>query len=376
MELNEIIKECHDIIRDPKAYLRQRQEETGCRYMGYTCPFAPGPVIHAADYVPVRIFGFEKKLEQTDKYLPSNCCEFAKNITEFLGSSESDFLEGMLFTHCCDTLQVVTDISERILSKPVYRFNLPTHIDSESALMFTNRQVTELANALNAGGRTASEDSIEHSWAIYRRNGELLRRLYELRAEKPGVLSGTDAIALMIAGHFMPKEQHNLYLEQVITELENREGKRGVLNVVLSGFNNGDVELIRLIESCGCNVIYDDLCETSRGIPHGEPAAGYAFPDSISGDIASCYCPAKTCTQSDSPNRLLQKIRDTEAKGVIFFLLPFCDPQAIEYAGLKRKLNAEGIRSLVLEPVFGSRNSAQLHTRIEAFLESLQISVR
>ena len=70
-------------------------------------------------------------------------------------------------------------------------------------------------------------------------------------------------------------------------------------------------------------------------------------------------------------NIILNKYYDSGADAIIFIFFPFCDPQYLAHATIKKKLKDVGIRSLILEAGIGKSNFAQIQTRIEALLESL-----
>jgi benzoyl-CoA reductase/2-hydroxyglutaryl-CoA dehydratase subunit BcrC/BadD/HgdB len=62
---------------------------------------------------------------------------------------------------------------------------------------------------------------------------------------------------------------------------------------------------------------------------------------------------------------------NTQAQGVIFVLLKFCDPHAFDFPYIKELLDRAGIPSLLLEIEDQQTTLEQLKTRIEAFIELL-----
>ena len=69
-KLNQIISRCSGIIDDPYQRLAE-QKDAGAKYYGYTCIFAPEEVLHAAGFIPIRLFADYRGTRFTDKYLPA-----------------------------------------------------------------------------------------------------------------------------------------------------------------------------------------------------------------------------------------------------------------------------------------------------------------
>ena len=82
-------------------------------------------------------------------------------------------------------------------------------------------------------------------------------------------------------------------------------------------------------------------------------------------------CPAKHAGLYLRGDHLMRIVKDHQAEGVIVMILKFCDPHGFDYPYLKQRLEAENIPHLLLELDAQPSASAQLRTRIEAFIESL-----
>jgi len=163
-------------------------------------------------------------------------------------------------------------------------------------------------------------------------------------------------------------------LEKLAEEREVSEGSapREAGRVMISGFLDGDLELLRRMEELGVTIVDDDLCEGSRGYEGVLPATeGEGPARRIARRILSLYCPVKSLGEEEYAKRLIAKYRESDAQGIVFLLFRFCDPQYMEYASAKLALREEGIPFVVLEPVTRDGRFAQMETRLEAFLESL-----
>lgn len=372
MDINDIYRECHRIVNDPVNYIKEEKVKGGDKYIGYTCIFPPEEILHAAGYIPIRIMGFSKKIMNSEKYITSNCCEFVRSIIDFLSSEDADYLDGIVFSHCCDTLQVTASIAHGITEKDIFIYNIPTNLDLQYSFDYIKSAISrfklELESRLNI---VIDEDMLQNSYQIYRENRQLLSKLYELRRNKPGIISGYNSLAVIISGLYMPKEKHNELLKNLLDQLEIQDYKEtDKKKIIVSGIINCNLKLIELIEESGAIVIDDDLCEGARAIPL-QDSGDFKYPDAFASVTSNLFCPVKNYQNTSYEKILIDKYMESNCDGVIFIFFPFCDPQFMEYAYVKRKLAEKAIKSLLVETVINTNNFAQLQTRIEAFLESL-----
>ena len=87
--------------------------------------------------------------------------------------------------------------------------------------------------------------------------------------------------------------------------------------------------------------------------------------------IERVVCPAKHGGLTGRADSLVRLAREKGARGVVFFLLKFCDPHAFDYPYLKEALERAGIASMVIEVEDRLPADGQLRTRFEAFIEML-----
>ena len=148
---------------------------------------------------------------------------------------------------------------------------------------------------------------------------------------------------------------------------ESTAGRR----IFLSGGVCNLPDVYTAIESAGGWVVGDDLCTGARGLTGlidttGDPVAAIAERYA-----RRAICPAKHAGITSRGDALVQQVKATQADGVIFFFLKFCDPHAFDYPYLKSMLDDAGIPSLLIEVEEQTASQGQLQTRCEAFIEML-----
>jgi benzoyl-CoA reductase/2-hydroxyglutaryl-CoA dehydratase subunit BcrC/BadD/HgdB len=89
------------------------------------------------------------------------------------------------------------------------------------------------------------------------------------------------------------------------------------------------------------------------------------------GILASAPDSTRGSRVEDRLRYLLDLAKTSEARGVIFLEVKFCEPELFYLPLLRRALNQAGIPSLVLEMELNDPFTHQFRTRIEAFLEML-----
>jgi benzoyl-CoA reductase/2-hydroxyglutaryl-CoA dehydratase subunit BcrC/BadD/HgdB len=208
-------------------------------------------------------------------------------------------------------------------------------------------------------------------------NRRLLRRIYELRSDEPGLMTGDALYTLVKAAMIMDRERVQEVLKKVVEKMESRKSspKEGrdfsTKRLLMAGGICNQPQIHDMIETAGGAVIWDDFCTGSRYFEtlvsmDKDPIT--AIADRF---IQRAVCPAKHVGLRNRAEDLIRMAHERKARGVIFLYLKFCDPHAFDYPYLKTALDQEGIPSLLLEVEDPLPAEGQLQTRFEAFLEML-----
>jgi benzoyl-CoA reductase/2-hydroxyglutaryl-CoA dehydratase subunit BcrC/BadD/HgdB len=176
-----------------------------------------------------------------------------------------------------------------------------------------------------------------------------------------------------VAGFWMEKERHNQLLHELIESLENSGPREdGMTPLVVSGSVCTTPDLYELLRELGADVVDDDLC-CGRRYYEGMVEVDTAPEDALSRRMwARVNCPAKHQCREDRASFLMERVRESGAKGVLFYLQSFCEPHLFDIPYLRKRLQDElEVPSLVLESELQSFSRGQLRTRLQAFLETI-----
>jgi bzd-type benzoyl-CoA reductase N subunit len=374
MEVSGEVEKCLEMWRDPFPFLR-REAENGMRLVGCFCSYTPEEILHAAGLTPVRLMGAMRSITHADAHLQAYCCSLARTDLDMALGGELDFLEGAVFVQTCDTMMRLSDIWRRNTS---FSFHgdvlLPLRMGKEISFPFLREEIRRFREAVEGYlEREIEEDSLRESIRVYNRNRRLLRRLYDLRRKGTGGVDGLSAMAVTVAGLWMPKEDHNELLQDLVSRWEGGEREEGAerLPLMVSGSVCTTPDLFELLQELGADVVEDDLC-CGRRYWEGEADEEKDPEEAVAERLWSrVNCPAKHQVKEDRAARLLRAVEESGTAGVVFYLQSFCEPHLFDVPYLRGLLREKGVPSLVLESELQSFSRGQLRTRLQAFVETI-----
>ena len=115
-----------------------------------------------------------------------------------------------------------------------------------------------------------SEQALQNSIDIYNENRELMTDLYDLRRERPEIMTAKEMVTVNVASMLMPKEEHSALLKILIPALDERkspiDNADGRTRLVMSGSlcEAPPDELLDITEELGGIIVDDDLYTGSR----------------------------------------------------------------------------------------------------------------
>jgi benzoyl-CoA reductase subunit C len=370
MELLELLK----TLTSPENKFIKEWKRRKKPVLGYACSYTPEEIIYAGGILPVRVLGSLEPPKLADAYLPVSVCSFAKSCFSRALKGEYSLLDGYVVSNSCDNQNKIYDLwRHRTAIHKTYFINTP-HSATESTLRFFCEELGRFKEWLMRSFEVEmSEQSLKNAIEVFNENRRLLKQVYELRKQNPPLVSGSEALEIVLSSVMVPKDKHNQLLKALLDEIEGRKDppKEGV-RLLVSGSVMGDSELLRLIESVGGSVVADDLCTGSRYFwdlvkENGEPMMA----------IAERYLHKVPCPFMSSSEERFMHARNMarlfDVKGAIIFSLKFCDVHSFDAPLLAGELREEeGLPVLCLEWEHSLSGVAQLRTRIEAFVEMLE----
>jgi benzoyl-CoA reductase subunit C len=369
------------LARARKLYFerRKRAEELraqGKKVLGYLCLFAPPEIMAAAGILPYRLRGeLKEPITRAHEFVEPFGCPYVRNLFDQDLKGKFAFLDGLIMSHSCDTVQRIYGIWT-LNQKPSFHYfvNAPHTLRPWSEEFYKRELVFFREKMENFSGQKISDDQLRRTIAEYNRCRALLRKLYSLRKEDPPLVSGVEVLRVLVAGMGIPVEEFIGLLQEVIEEASSRTQRTApkTARLMLYGSVCDDVSLIQAVEESNADLVIDDTCIGTRSFMQDVPET----PDPLDG-LVTAYFSTFLCPRTDrgAESGRLQYIADLakeyRANGVILYIYSYCDPHKFDVPDVREFLRKEGLPSLIIDDDYTLTSLAAIRTRIQAFVELL-----
>ncbi len=212
-----------------------------------------------------------------------------------------------------------------------------------------------------------------------------LRKLYDLRRTNPGLISAKDICAVVRASMVMPKEEHNLWLTELVAKAEAQKVTASdKVRLVLTGnlCDKPHENVLDLIEALGAVIVADDMYVGARYFAtdvaqKGDPIEALANHFITRIPCTTMHYPelfekTETEPQQDYAHYLIDMFKGSNAQGVIVLMLLYCDPYSFKYPYFSQKLSAAEVPFIMIETEHEMSSLEPIRTRVQAFLEMVR----
>jgi benzoyl-CoA reductase/2-hydroxyglutaryl-CoA dehydratase subunit BcrC/BadD/HgdB len=344
----------------------------GKRFIGHFCTYAPVELIHATGFVPIRISGRSRTVQDADSLVPVFICPFLRQAMEAGMSGDYDFLSGIVQGYTCDAACGVIDIWQENIGGEIFHTVPLPYNDNPEARTFLTAGYRELAGKLEQSGGRMTDESLTASLDLYANIRQRVLDLYKQRSSDGFPLNASDFLTVIQAGFCMPPEEYLPLLDTLMDELNTapRKNFAGV-PLLVSGSLVESTDVLTTLDSLGARVVADDLC---TGYRHFDPVDGSG--ESAMDRLVDRYIKRAPCAsraRAEIRAAFLDRLVDESgARAVVFMFQKFCTPHLGDYPFLKKHLDGRGIRSLMVElEETDDAGGGRLATRLEGFLEIL-----
>ncbi len=356
----------------------------GKKFIGYVCSFVPLEIITAAGCLPFRVRGnIHEPITKGDALLETIVCPYYRSVFDLSVKGKYDFLSGLVIPHGCDSMVRSYSAWSYSLPYPYFHFvNIPS-VCVESSFEFFGAELNTFRKSLEKFvGKAITDEDLARAIRIHNENRDKVRALYEFRKADPPFISGTELTMVLTVGSSLPIGEYNALLDQVLAEIGKR--KKSHLNqgprIFMDGACIDNIELIKLVEELGANVVADTICNGARDyFPRvdegGNPidALAHRYLDKI--NCPKTYRENKAGTfEGDIASRfgdIGAYAQEFKVNGAILYVYKYCDPFGFEVPARKAYYQSINVPLLHLEDVYSAGTMGQLRTRVQAFLEMI-----
>lgn len=368
--------------------LIEQAKADGKLAIGYTCFHMPEVLLNVGNCFSVRMRAPRTgSIDIATYYMSNYTCEYCRALLERSIEGGMNFLDAIAGVDACAEMNRCMENIELLKCVDKEHFFV-THADipyknTDFALkhyvtQMQNRVLNELHNRL---GVDISEASIREAVALHNKVCAILTEIGQMRKADNPVITGYEYHVLNLVSYCCPKEYILDKLEETLEELRHREPDAKPpfrARVAIVGSEIDDPDLTKLIEDCGALVVSDRFC---FGSTPGREVIELNDDEPALQQICWHYLEVSECPRFMSNEKIQQRrvtadrlAREYRADGIIFEQVKFCDFWGFERA-LASHIQAEeyGHPVLSIDRPYNARNSGQLRTRVQAFVESLEI---
>jgi benzoyl-CoA reductase subunit C len=196
-----------DLVKDPCGGLAEWKATHQKKIIACMPMQIPEEIIHAAGALPVIIPESKEPVTIATKHIQNFFCGYARNIIDVTLKGKLDFLDGMIFQDTCHTMRPMFDIINANHSFPfMQRIFMPLALAKPQAKPFLLEELKRFKVAVERFTRCEiTDNALQNSIRIYNENRKLMRSFYDLRRERPEIISAAEVAAVNVASMLMPK---------------------------------------------------------------------------------------------------------------------------------------------------------------------------
>ena len=371
------------------ALIRQAQSE-GKVCVAYVCENTPEPLLNLPGAFSARLRAPRTgSMEMATYYMTSFLCEYSRALLERAIEGGYNFADAIITPDGCSMMNRCVENMEllKTMGKDKEKFfyeymEIPMKADDNGLELYVLQCKNHILKPLHEHyGIDISDAAIREAVKQHNRICEVIRAIGEYRKGPQPRITGYEFAVLTLCSYVCPKHLILEKLEETLEELKTREPDAKSAyraRVLVVGSEIDDTDFIKLVEDSGAYVCADRYCYGS--LPGRDPIELNEDEDALT-QICRIYmnrgqCPRYMNTEKMNARRAYvdQLAKEYEADGIIYEQMKFCDPWAYEKMLGSHILRSDyGYPVLAVDRPYAIASSGQMRTRVQAFVESVEI---
>lgn len=376
-----LLEEVHnDLVREARA--------EGRIAIGSVCSQIPEVLLNLEGCFSVRLRAPRTgSIEMGTYYMSSILCECCRALLERAIEGGYEFLDCILAPDACAQMnRCVENIERQNLCTGEKFFvsysDVPMKSDETALKHYVKQMRLHVLEPLQTVyGIDISDDALRKAVERHNEISRLIMEIGSYRKKDRQAITGYEFAVLCLATYCAPQDLLIEKLQETLTELETREWDAHQpyrARVVLVGSEIDDPAIVGLIEDAGALVVADRFCFGSY--PDRQPIELNETEDVLT-QICRTYMEWGQCPRFMNTAKIEERFtyvdalaKEFEADGLIYEQMKFCDYWGYERASASHMMRKEyGYPVLSVDRPYVVGNSGQLRTRVQAFVESMEI---
>ncbi len=377
-----------NLLENADNELVKQAQADGQLAIGYTCFHVPEAILNVGNCFSVRLRAPKTgSLDIATYYMSNYTCEFARALVERGIEGGYQFLDAMIGVDACSMMNRAMEHFEilKVNEKPnffVTHCDIPYKVTDYTLESYVKQMRLHVLDQLTEKyGVDTSEEAIRKAVAEHNEVCSIISEMSEMRKEENPIITGYEFHVIDLVTYVCPKALILPYLRETLAELKKRKpDKKNPFRarVAIVGSEIDDPSLTALIEGCGALVVSDRYCFGSA--PGREVIELNDEEDALT-QLCRHVMEVSECARYISDEKVHQRretadrlAKEFKADGIIYEQMKYCDYWGFERALASHIMHDEyGWPVLSVDRLYNNGNSGQLRTRVQAFVESLEI---
>ena len=377
-----------NLLEDANNELVRQAQENGSIVLGYTCYHIPEVLLNVDNCISVRLRAPKTgSLDISTYYMSNYTCDYARALVERAIEGGYQFLDAMIGVDACSAMNRSMEHFEvlKVNSKEkffVTHTDMPLKVTDYYIDSYTTQMREHVLNRLTETfGVDTSDEALRKAVAEHNEVCKIITEIGDMRKLENPPITGYEFHVLNLVTYCCPKSKILPYLKETLAEIKKRKVDAKPwyrCRVALIGSEIDDPDLIRLIESCGALVVADRYCYGS--FPGRQEIVLTDDEDALT-QVCRWYLQHTECPRQSALHRVqyrndhvAQLVHDFKADGAIYEQMKFCTYWSYERVIANQVMPRDyGIHILSIDRPYIAGQSGQLRTRVQAFVESLEM---
>lgn len=368
--------------------LVKKSQSEGKICIGTTCENIPEPLVNLGNAFSIRVRAPRTgSMEISTYYMTNFLCEYSRALLERAIEGGYNFLDAVITPDGCTMMNRAVENMELLKTNKKDKFfnsfmEIPMKADDNGLALYVLQCKNHILKPLSeVYGIDVSDKAMLKAVEEHNRVCDLIREIGEFRKLDNPVITGHEFHILTLATYACPKEEIIPILEETLEELKTRkpdDKNPFKVRVEVVGSEIDDLDFIKTIEECGAYVCADRFCYGS--FPGRNKITINEGEDVLTG-ICRSYMYQNQCPRMMNQAKIQGRrkyvndlAKEYKADGIIYEQVKFCDPWAYErMVGTVVLRDDYNYPVLQLDRPYSNGNSGQIRTRVQAFVESIEI---
>ncbi len=328
--------------------------------LGYICKYTPVELFESMGVTMERLEPQVAQFSQAETLMHPNVCSYVKAVLEAFAANPS---EGIILTNCCDSVRRLSDtLKAQYPDKFFYILEVPRKVNTFAVGLYEKQVMKMMAAYAEFSGRAFDEDAFD-DWLVRRAEAEAA----STSDNDTAFDEGTDPVAEAIESS-----------GDAISEDEGADA--GTIKLGIMGARCNEA-VLKFLAARKVQVLFNVTCTGMERRFSPSPSWGAdgsreklkdlvdAGPLNAYLEQVLCQFPCMRMITATNRYNYLEGFSD-QLDGILYHTMKFCDVYAFEYTDLKA---SSDLPILEIETDSTRQSMGQIRTRVEAFIEELEI---